>query len=176
MENFFRGPRAQKRENHMKRSALLFLILVFACLGAGEAQRRKLPAPAHLPETARDLLTERMMNHGNDMSDLMWATLFLDDQSVADIADHISTTPRFARPLTRDATELNSLLPPEFFELQDQLVERATELAENARRKDADAMAASYGALMQTCVRCHSVYMSEPPATDLGSLGEEDSM
>jgi hypothetical protein len=160
----------------MKRSLLLLLVFVLACLGAGEAQRRKLPAPAHLPEAARDLLTERMLNHGNDMSDLMWATLFLDDQSVADIADHIRTTPRFARPLTRDATELNSLLPAEFFALQDQLVERATELADSARRRDADAMAASYGALMQTCVRCHSVYMSEPPAKKLESLLDEDSM
>jgi hypothetical protein len=161
----------------MKRSSVLILTLSFACLGAGDAQRnRKLPAPAHLPEAARDLLTERMMNHGNDMSDLMWATLFLDDQSVGDIADHIRSTPRFARPLSKDATELNSLLPKEFFALQDELVERATELAEAAERRDADAMAASYGALMQTCVRCHSVYMTEPPAAELGSSEEGDEM
>ena len=161
----------------MKRSSLLFLILSVVCLGAGDAQHnRKLHAPAHLPKAARGLLTERMMNHGDDMSDLMWATLFLDDQSVRDIADDIRTTPRFARPLSRDATELNSLLPREFFALQDQLVERATELAEAAERRDAEAMAASYGALMQTCVRCHSVYMSEPPANELRALEEEDSM
>ena len=160
----------------MKRSALILSILALAALGAGDPQHRKLPAPAHLPEAARGLLTERMLNHGDDMSDLMWATLFLDDQSVADIADHIRTMPRFARPLTGDATELNSLLPPEFFALQDQLVERAFELAENARHKDAEAMAESYGALMQTCVRCHSVYMSEPPAKELRSLIEEEAM
>lgn len=161
----------------MKRSSLLLLTLSFACLGAGDAQRnRKLPAPAHLPEAARGLLSERMMNHGNDMSDLMWATLFLDDQSVRDIADHIRTSPRFARPLSRDATELNSLLPAEFFALQDQLVVRATDLAEAAERRDAEAMAASYGALMQTCVRCHAVYMSEPPGTNLGSLEDEDAL
>lgn len=160
----------------MKRSALLLSIFALTALGAGAPQQRKLPAPAHLPEAARGLLTERMMNHGEDMSDLMWATLFLDDQSVADIAEHIRTMPRFARPLTGDATELNSLLPAEFFSLQDQLVERASELAESARHKDAEAMAASYGALMQTCVRCHSVYMSEPPAKELRPIMEEERM
>jgi hypothetical protein len=160
METFFR----------VRTGALLSLILSSACAGTGaeQARARKLPAPDHLPETARSLLTERMLNHANDMSDLMWATLFLDDQSVQDIADHIRTTPRFARPLTNDATELNVLLPAEFFALQDELSVRASELAESARRRDADAMAASYGAVMQTCVRCHSVYMSEPPSKALG--------
>jgi len=139
-------------------------LLFVACLALGCASVRKLPAPEHLPESARALLTERMIDHGNDMSDLLWATLFLDDASVQDIAEHIRTSPRFARPISGDATELNTLLSEEFFALQDELVARADDLAESADRRDPEAMAAAYGALTQTCVRCHSVYLSTPPS------------
>lgn len=170
---------------HTKRNGLLFpaalATVMVTCAGqqsgekgqpaAGTAQRaerpdrpeRKLEPPAHLPQAARELLAERMLNHGSDMSDLLWATLFLDDASVADIATHIVQTPRFARPTTQDATELNALLPAEFFDLQDQLVQRAEALAEAAKRQDANEMAEAYGELTKTCVRCHSVYLTEPP-------------
>ncbi len=80
-----------------------------------------------------------------------------------DIAEHLQSGPRFARPISGDATELNSLLPAEFFALQDELRSQADELAESASRKDYEAMAAAYGALTQTCVRCHSIYLASPP-------------
>src|SRR5262252_8809726 len=92
----------------------------------------------------RKLLADRMLNHGSDMSDLLWATLFLDEDSVRDIAQHIQDTPRFARPIEKDATELNSSLPQEFFELQDELVARANDLAELAASHDANGMAVAY--------------------------------
>lgn len=131
--------------------------------GGQEHAQRKLGPPAHLPQAARQLLAERMLNHGSDMSDLLWATLFLDEDSVADIAEHIIQTPRFARPTTQDATELNAALPAEFFDLQDQLVERAEALAEAAQRQAPNEMAEAYGELTKTCVKCHSVYLTEPP-------------
>lgn len=104
-----------------------------------------------------------MIDHGNDMADLLWATLFLDNQSVYEIAENLRATPRLARPITNDATELNSQLPTEFFALQDQLALQAEALSQGALAQDPDAMAAAYGALAQTCVRCHSVYLTEPP-------------
>jgi hypothetical protein len=139
---------------------LVAALLLGACANAPE---RRLPPPAHLSQTARDLLYEGMRSHGDDMTDLLWATLFLDDASVLDIADHLRAAPRFARPLTQDAAELNSQLPREFFELQDELGARAGTLAEAARRQDSQGMAAAYGALTQTCVRCHSLYLNAEP-------------
>ena len=144
----------------MRPLVLLFLLSGVGCATAG---RPKMPEPQHLPAAARDLLTEKMINHGNDMADLLWATLFLDDQSVHDIAEHLRQAPRLARPIHQDATELNASLPAEFFDLQDKLAEQATALAESAAAKDPNAMAAAYGALAETCVRCHSLYLTEPP-------------
>jgi cytochrome c556 len=144
------------------KAAIVLAALALSCASGPE---RMLPAPDHLPSSARALLTEKMINHGDDMSDLLWATLFLDDDSVRDIADHIRSSPKLARPITRDATELNSRLPAEFFALQDELAMRAEELAESAETGDPDAMAAAYGALAQTCVRCHAIYLAEPAVT-----------
>ncbi len=143
----------------------ILVLLLTACAAPASYGTFSLPESNYLPETARDLLAERMLNHGNDMSDLLWATLFLDEDSVRDIAEHIKATPRFARPIEKDATELNSSLPQEFFQLQDELIARATDLAEIASSHDANGMAAAYGALTQTCVRCHSLYLGEPPVT-----------
>ena len=147
----------------------MLLLLAFGCAGT-----RQLPAPPDLPESARALLTEKMIDHGQDMTDLLWATLFLDEDSVKEIARHIVEQPRFSRPLTQDAAELNSRLPPEFFALQDELITRANELAESADSRDPNAVATAYGQLAQTCVRCHSVYLtSEPTRVSEGSLPDE---
>ena len=48
------------------------VLAIFLLAGCASSERR-LPAPAHLSQTARDLLADRMLNHGNDMSDLLWA-------------------------------------------------------------------------------------------------------
>lgn len=128
---------------------------------------RKLPAPAHIPEVARRLLSERMATHGQDMSDLVWAMLFVDNNSVAEIAENIASQPRLARPTTNDATELASRLPSSFFDLQDELVTSAERLSKEARAKNVANMGDAYGALTATCVRCHAAYLSEPP----GRLG-----
>jgi hypothetical protein len=138
-------------------------IIALSIAGCASNSQRELPAPEYLPQAARELLAERMANHGRDMSDLLWATLFLDHQSVQEIAEHIRSTPRFSRPLSGDATELNASLPKEFFALQDELLLRAGELAESAQKRDPNAMASAYGALNQTCVRCHSIYLGSPP-------------
>ncbi len=150
------------------RAALLILPLVFACAAtptpvATTEPARRMPEPAHIPEVARRLLSERMMSHGRDMSDLVWAMLFVDTMSVEEIADDIALQPRLARPMKNDASELASRLPASFFDLQDTLVTDATRLARAAKAEDLEAMADAYGALTATCVRCHSAYLTQPP-------------
>ncbi len=124
---------------------------------------RQMPEPEHIPLVARQLLAERMMTHGRDMSDLVWAMLFLDTRSVEEIADDIAAQPRIARPLANDASELASRLPAAFFDLQDQLVEDASRLADEARRDDLEGMTQAYSALTTTCVQCHAAYLQQPP-------------
>lgn len=150
------------------KNALALLAAAGALLGATPAEpgpeprkpRTELPTPAHLPAGARMLLLERMGNHRVDMSRLSQAVLFLDHEEAGALARRIAEEPRLAEP--GDADELNSLIPPRFFELQDELRERAEALAAAARKGDDAAIAKAYGRLNETCVRCHAVWMQEP--------------
>jgi hypothetical protein len=64
---------------------------------------------------------------------------------------------RMSRPLTGDATELNSLLPEKFFVQQDDLRAQARLLATAAAHQSAFEVADAYGKV-SACVRCHGVY------------------
>lgn len=125
---------------------------------------RRLERPDHLPMAARVLLSERMEHHGQAMSDIFWAVLFLDYPLADELAHEIATEPRLARPLQRDATELNSLLPETFFDLQDALSREAERLSAAAKARDPDATSEAFGALTRTCVRCHATYQEPRPS------------
>ena len=114
--------------------------------------------------SARALISDRMQHHGQAMSDIVWSVLFLDFEAAADIADEIAQEPKLARPVRREANELNSLLPDQFFDLQDELAVRAEQLATAARAEEPEAISEALGALSSTCVRCHSAYLRDPPA------------
>jgi hypothetical protein len=120
-----------------------------------------MPAPANLSAAVRSVIADRMRGHGDDMSVLQWAVLFLDYDAARSLANAIATEPRLARPLAGDDTLLNSALPPEFFVLQDQLAAKARELAQIAEKRPPDGagLAKAYGELAETCVRCHSAYL-----------------
>jgi hypothetical protein len=100
-----------------------------------------------------------MKDHKADMSALTFAVVLLDRPGAERLARSIAASPRLARPSERP-DELNSLLPPRFFELQDQLRRRADDLAAAARSGDDAAMAKAYGALSETCVACHATYLN----------------
>lgn len=129
--------------------------------------QRSLPTPQYLPETARILVRRKMQAHGDDMTVLLWAMLFLDFQSAGEIAEAMAAEPRFARPTGADPTELNAQLPASFFEMQDELGKRAKALVDlsGAVVAEPDAFAKAYGELAQTCIRCHTAYLHEPPPT-----------
>ncbi|MCB9654868.1 MAG: hypothetical protein H6729_12135 [Deltaproteobacteria bacterium] len=127
---------------------------------APPAAARSLPAPAYLPTNARAILAEQMQRHGDEMSELLWAVVFLDHEAVLELADAMDKEPRLARPLTDDATELNVRLPPAFFGLQDELFRHTEVLAAAARRHDDSGIAGAYADLARTCVLCHGVYLN----------------
>ena len=128
---------------------------------APAASVRSLPKPERLPATARPLWAHKRQRPGAALRDRLWAGLFHAHQSTREIALEIASEPRLARPVERDATELNALLPDAFFDLQDELLQRATDVAQLAAREDSAALANAIGGLTSTCVRCHAAYLGE---------------
>ena len=118
----------------------------------------RLQPPEHLSGTARLVLRNRMASHARDMGDLTSAIMLLQYDRIRDRADAVAADASWARPLTQDATELNSALPERFFELQDQLRIQARALSGAAEQMKALAVADAYGRLSETCVSCHAVY------------------
>lgn len=119
---------------------------------------RRLEAPDYLPEAARSVLRTIMASHAGNMGDLMSAIMVLDYPRVRESAEAVANDATLSRPLTHEASELNALLPEDFFRQQDNLRAHARLLAEAATLQSAHAVADAYGGLSESCVRCHYVY------------------
>jgi|SRR5579862_1677954 len=118
----------------------------------------RLRPPEQLSETARAILRARMVSHTRDMSTLVSAIIVLHYPEIQDGALRIVGDASLSRPLSQDASELNSALPEKFFLYQDNLRLEAKTLAEAAERQNPFDVADSYGRLSQVCVRCHASY------------------
>jgi cytochrome c556 len=154
------------------RSCLIALLLFAACataparneppqqaeLARAVAPPERADPPAYLPASARDLLRQRMTSHARDMGELVSAIMVLRYEQIHEQAEALANDVSLARPLTGDATELNSALPEAFFQRQDELKVRARGLAQAATAMDAFAVAAAYGRVSETCVRCHATF------------------
>lgn len=99
-----------------------------------------------------------MAFHARDMNALVTDIMVLHYAEILSRATRIAGDASLSRPLTNDATELNSAFPEKFFVYQDNLRLEAKMLAEAAERQSAFEVADSYGRLAQICVRCHAVY------------------
>ncbi len=122
------------------------------------AAPERLAPPEDLSGTARVILRARMQSHAQDMGALMSAVMILKYDVIQERATGIANDASLARPLTGDATELNSALPEKFFTLQDELRTAAKALAASAAEKNALGVADEYGRLSGTCVKCHAAY------------------
>lgn len=116
--------------------------------------RTKPPEP--LSPAAREILKKRMASHARDMADLVSAIMLLDYPRIAGRANSIASDVNLSRPISQDATELNSSLPEKFFVYQDNLRAGARSLAAAAGDLDPYRVAAEYGRLSEGCVRCHA--------------------
>jgi hypothetical protein len=125
----------------------------------------RLAAPAELHPLARQMVRERMADHGRHMTQLVWAVVALDLQRAGELGGRIAADADLARPVSDDATHMNALLPAGFFELQDQLRYRAGLLAAASLKGDAGEVSRAYGALSETCVACHAVYRDGSPTS-----------
>lgn len=112
--------------------------------------------PEPLSPQAKAILTDRMASHAEDMSDLVSAIMLLEYSRIITDADKIASDVNLARPISRDATELNAGLPEKFFVRQDDLKAAAQALGEAARSGNPYRVAEAYGRVSETCVRCHA--------------------
>jgi cytochrome c556 len=127
-----------------------------AQLAQAVAAPERATPPEPLSPAARDILKARMASHARDMGDLVSAIMVLDYARISQRADSIAADVNLSRPISGDATELNSALPEKFFARQDALRAGARALAAAARELDPYRVASEYGRLSEGCVRCHA--------------------
>ena len=116
---------------------------------------------APLPEIAKHLVRDRMLEHGLEMSNLLWATLFMDRKSAIEIADAILAVPDLAN--SSQPEHANSQLPQRFFKLQKDFRTRAEAYAKEVREERWTRVSAALGEVMSACVNCHVNYFTNPP-------------
>jgi Cytochrome C' len=117
------------------------------------------------------MLTARMERHGEEMMLLLVTVMTLQHQDTELLAEQVAVEPQLGRPGPGEKGTLNALLPPRFFALQDQLVERAHAVAAAARANDSGRIVRAYGQLAETCVSCHTVYL-KPNSPDFELPGD----
>jgi hypothetical protein len=106
------------------------------------------------------MLTARMERHAEEMMLLLVSVLTLHHDDTELLADHVAAEPRLGRPGPTEKGTISALLPRRFFAFQDELIERARTLAAAARAKDNARIVRAYGQLTETCVSCHSAYLT----------------
>ncbi|MCA2979671.1 MAG: cytochrome c [Myxococcaceae bacterium] len=158
----------------MRRLALVVTMCMLAQSAPGQEPSRgvakppavKKPAeeglarPDYLSALARQTLRRRMERHGRDMTTLMTSVVLLKREVAQSLASNLASEPRITRPLPDGRDDLNAALPERFFVLQDELRDRARQLAETAKSgKDKD-LGEAFARLTQTCVACHSAYLN----------------
>jgi hypothetical protein len=129
-----------------------------AQLAQAVAAPPRLRPPEQLSETARVILKARMASHARDMRQLMSDVMLLRYPEISEGALRVANDASLSRPLTQDASELNSALPEKFFLYQDALRLEGKTLAAAADGQHPFEVADSYGRLSQVCVRCHVTY------------------
>jgi len=124
-------------------------------------ERQGLVRSEPLPELAAKVMRKQMGRHAQRMEGLQWSALLLNYETTKAISSSIASEPRIARP-TGDMDTINQIIPPAFYDLQDELHSAAGELATASEAKDDPGMTKAYARLTKTCISCHSLYLRMP--------------
>ena len=148
-------------------SAMLFVAFAWSRRASAKLEDRPdvgLARRSGLSELARRAVANRMQRHATEMGALMQCMLRLQYDGVADATGRILSEPKLARPPAAGGeAAVNAEVPDAFFFLQDELYARAQEVQAAAREHDDDRLSRGFGRLAETCVSCHSVYLTPPP-------------
>lgn len=124
------------------------------------------PRGPSITPAMRQAIHDRMIQHGRDMARLQRVTLDLEYDLIEQSSAWLAEEPAVPRPEVSDRALLRAGLPPRFFQLEAELRGKAIILRGAARVRDDEAIALAYGRLVETCVRCHSLYRAEERAPD----------
>ena len=116
----------------------------------------ELPVPERIPPAMREVIASKMRRHAEQLPALVSKVVVLDYDGAARAAGEIFDEPGLARPVAGD--ELNALLPPRFFVLQDSLRDGARQVVAAAAERNSARLSEAFGALTKTCVSCHDGY------------------
>lgn len=167
--------------------ALLLTSGLMACqtTGSGQGQEGKAARPAtakmpmstYLPAQAREKIRKTMRAHGDDMTVLMWSIIFLDTEGAGEFARVIKDQPWLERPADPNTIPNDERVPEAIYLLQEQLIDRANNLAALAQGMDKQQsakLADAFGQVAQTCVACHAAYLYEGKGTtSVGDVEKE---
>jgi len=137
---------------------------------SAHAPAASLPDPDWLPSEAKEMLSARMDRHGEEMMLLLQCVMTLQHGETELLAEQVAAEPQLGRPSPGEKGTLSALLTVRFFTLQEQLVERAHAVAAAARDNDNGRIVRAYGQLAETCVSCHTVYLT--PDSDFQLPGD----
>ncbi|MBK7861963.1 MAG: cytochrome c [Archangiaceae bacterium] len=119
--------------------------------------------PEKVTARVRDALKRKMKNHSKDFSSMPLHIVLADFAAVERASLGIMNEPRLDKAAAGD--DLSGLAGP-YFQLQDQLRERAGALNKAAQGKDVSAMTTALGSVMETCATCHLIYREPMLAKD----------
>jgi hypothetical protein len=117
----------------------------------------ELPIPERIPPAMRQVIASKMQRHAEQLPALVSKVVVLDYDGAARAGGEIFDEPGLARPVAGD--ELNNLLPPRFFLLQDALRDGARQVVQAAAERNSARLSEALGNLTKTCVSCHDVYL-----------------
>lgn len=139
-------------------------ILWLACatlLISGPVSAEPKPVSESLSPRLNQLLTEEMRSIRQAMGQIFNGIVVGDSSVVANMAEQIHNSFILMRQLTdKDKKDLNAL-PPEFLEMDGQFHATAEKLAAAGKHKDLELQRYYFAKLTESCVACHSRYVTD---------------
>ena len=119
-----------------------------------EKEMARLLEPQTVSSDVKSFLKGKMKSHNKDMRDLVLAIATLKYDEAKRLSQSIATAPRLDK-----ASGASVDLPPAYFTLQDTLKKQAEAISTACDAKNPEDLAATFSAMMRTCVSCHNAYL-----------------
>lgn len=119
-----------------------------------EKEMARLLEPQTISSDVKTFLKSKMKSHNKDMRDLVLAIATLKYDEAKKFAQGIASAPRLDR-----ASGASVDLPAAYFSLQDSLKKQAESISAACDAKNPEDLAATFSAMMRTCVSCHNAFL-----------------
>lgn len=148
----------------IKKGSVLAAITCLACMTMFTSARvaaEPQPISASLNPRLNQLLTEEMRSIRQAMGQIFNGIVVGDSSVVANMAEQIHNSFILMRQLTdKDKKDLNAL-PPEFLHMDGEFHATAQKLAVAGKHKDLELQRYYFARLTESCVACHSRYVTD---------------